>query len=71
MKHPKLPKLIHKLRIEQSSTEMTLEQASAGVDVGRETLKYIRLKERLKKVVLNYDAEYGLQFLRACAHNCM
>lgn len=67
--HPNLSKLIQKLRIEQSSTEILIEQAFSGADVSRENKKYICVKERLKKLVLNYDVEDGLQFLRACAHN--
>ena len=69
--HPNISKLIQKLRIEQSSTELIVEQAISGAYVSRGNKNYFWLKARLKKLLVNYDKEDGLQFLRACAHNCM
>ena len=53
--HPNISKLIQKLRIEQSSTKLIIEQAISGADISRGNKKYYRLKERLKKLVVNYD----------------
>ncbi|XP_068224123.1 uncharacterized protein [Palaemon carinicauda] len=67
--HPTEEKLLRKLRSEQASTKMVLEQVFQGKDVGRKNKKYTDVNARLKNVVEGYDSDNVLDFLQAIARN--
>ncbi|XP_068238339.1 uncharacterized protein [Palaemon carinicauda] len=67
--HPTEDKLIRKLRSEQASTEMALEQVFQGKSIGRRNKKYAQVNDRLKKIVDSYSRENVLEYLQAIAHN--
>ncbi len=69
VRHPTLSKLIRKLRKEQASNELSIEQVNMGMDISRKNKKYDRVNERLKATVNGYNRENGLQFLKAIAFN--
>ena len=67
--HPTEDKLIRKLRSEQATTEMALEQVFQGNSIGRKNKKYAQVNDRLKKIVDRYSSENVLEYLHAIAHN--
>ena len=67
--HPTESKLINKVRSEQVSTEMVIEQIFQGNDVRRKTKKYTEINKRLKNIVEGYEKENVLDFLKAIAYN--
>lgn len=69
IKHSSVEKLVNKLKKEQANTEMLLAQLTNGRGIGRQNLKYVRINERLKNLVTNFNPNQGIQFLRAVAHN--
>ena len=69
VKHPTIPKLLRKIRKEQASNEILLEQAAMGMNISRNNNTYVRVNERLKILVRNYNRNEGLSFLKAIAHN--
>ena len=69
VRNPTVTKLLRKLRKEQASNELLIEQTSMGIDISRKNERYKRVDERLKKIVDEYNREDGLDFLKAIAHN--
>jgi hypothetical protein len=66
--HPSLGRLVSKLRKEQASTELMIEQLDMGVRM-RKNKQYEAVNTRLQALVAGYGQEDVLVFLRAVAHN--
>ncbi|KAL8579458.1 hypothetical protein ACOMHN_026823 [Nucella lapillus] len=66
--HPTLGRLVSKLRKEQASTELMLEQRAMGVRM-RKNKQYEVVNTRLQALVARYAQEDVLVFLKAVAHN--
>ncbi|KAL8565748.1 hypothetical protein ACOMHN_058383 [Nucella lapillus] len=66
--HPTLGWLVSKLRKEQASTELMLEQRAMGVRM-RKNKQYEVVNTRLQALVARYAQEDVLVFLKAVAHN--
>ncbi|KAL8601709.1 hypothetical protein ACOMHN_033885 [Nucella lapillus] len=66
--HPTLGRLVSKLRKEQASTEIMLEQRAMGVRM-RKNKQYEVVNTRLQALVARYAQEDVLVFLKAVAHN--
>ncbi|XP_025102456.1 uncharacterized protein LOC112569024 [Pomacea canaliculata] len=66
--HPTLGRLVSKLRKEQASTELMMEQLAMGVRM-RKNKQYEKVNTRLQALVARYAQEDVLDFLKAVAHN--
>ncbi|KAL8580684.1 hypothetical protein ACOMHN_004725 [Nucella lapillus] len=66
--HPTLGRLVSKLRKEQASTKLMLEQRAMGVRM-RKNKQYEVVNTRLQALVARYAQEDVLVFLKAVAHN--
>ena len=64
-----LSKLIHKILIEQSNSEITLERFRSGYDLAKSKKKYAQLNKRIEKVVDEYIYIPHVEYLRAISHN--
>ena len=61
--HPTASKLIHKILIEQSNSEITLEKFRSGYELGK-SKKYVQLNKRIEKLVDEYIYIPHLEYLR-------
>ena len=52
--HPTVSKLIHKILIEQSNSEITLERFRSGYELGKSKKKYVQLNKRIEKLIDEY-----------------
>ena len=66
--HPTLGRLVSKLRKEQASTELMIEQHAMGVRM-RKNKQYEVVNTRLQALVARYAQDDVLVFLKAVAHN--
>ncbi|XP_076471818.1 uncharacterized protein LOC143301423 [Babylonia areolata] len=66
--HPTLGRLVSKLRKEQASTELMIEQRAMGVRM-RKNKQYEVVNTRLQALVARYAQDDVLVFLKAVAHN--
>ncbi|KAL8596260.1 hypothetical protein ACOMHN_021300 [Nucella lapillus] len=66
--HPTLGRLVSKLRKEQASTKLMLEQRAMGVRM-RKNKQYEVVNTQLQALVARYAQEDVLVFLKAVAHN--
>ena len=67
--HPTVSKLIHKILIEQSNSEITLERFRSGYNLAKSKKKYAQLNKRIEKVVDEYIYIPHVEYLRAISHN--
>ena len=67
--HPTVSKLIHKILIEQSNSEITSERFRSGYDLAKSKKKYAQLNKRIEKVVDEYIYIPHVEYLRAISHN--
>ena len=67
--HPTVSKLIHKILIEQSNSEITLERFRSGYDLAKSKKKYAQLNKRIEKLVDEYIYIPHVEYLRAISHN--
>ena len=61
--HPSFSKLIHKIILEQSDNEVTLEKLKSGHEHAKPKKKYIQLNSRIVKLVNQYRSIPRLEFL--------
>ena len=52
--HPTLSKLIHKILIEQSNSEIKLERFRSGYDLAKSKKRYVQLNKSIEKLVDEY-----------------
>ena len=67
--HPTISKLIHKILIEQSNSEITLEKFRSGYELAKSKKKYVQLNKRIEKLVDEYIYIPHLEYLRGISHN--
>lgn len=66
--NPTLKRLIQKLRLEQSSWEMSIAQLEGPVSATKKK-KYVDLDQRIRAIVVNYNAENVVEYLHSIAYN--
>ena len=67
--HPTIKKLAEKIRREQSKFEVDINQLLQGHQSKRKKASYIKLDERISRVVRNYDPLQMSQYLKNIAVN--
>ena len=69
MTHPTSAKLISKIRIEQSSNEISLEKLGSGHELPKPKQKYSEIYKRIENLVQEYPRMRRLEFLRGISYN--
>jgi hypothetical protein len=67
--HPTIPKLVDKIRREQSKFEIDIAQIRQGVEPKSKKALYKKLDDRIKRLVLRYDTNQLEDYLNGIAAN--
>ncbi|XP_057324676.1 uncharacterized protein LOC130667200 [Microplitis mediator] len=65
--HANVAKFINVLRSQQTLVEMKLVQLNTGLSLPKRRLLYRNYNDRIKKIVVSYDSNNKLQFLKNIA----
>ena len=67
--HPSMSKLIRKIILEQSDTEIVLQKFRCGHELSKSKKKYVQLNKRIQKLVEEYVYIPHLEYLHGISYN--